>query len=106
MSFCQMMPEYNNTEKEIKSISSIIDQKLVEKFGERFNDLVSRALKSYENKTIDYELYTMNKDVLEKVLNTAETLRNETSEEKIKQEYKKHQAKYLYDTIRDYMRLN
>ena len=81
------MSEHNNIEKEIEKIRSIIDQKLVEKFGNRFNELVNRALKSYETRTIDYELYTMNKDVLEKVLKSVKTLRNETSSEKIKQEY-------------------
>lgn len=100
------MAEYNNPEEEIEAIRTVMDKKMIEKFGESFNDLVSRALKSYESNSIDHGLYTMNKDILSNVLETAQILRDETSEEKIKREYKKHQSRYLYDTIREYSMLN
>jgi len=103
------MLEYNSkeyNEEILKVVTTKVDKKLVEKFGQSFNKLVDRALRSYEKSTIDYDLFTMNKDVLNNILETAQILRDETSEERIKQEYKKHQARYLYDSIKEYSMLN
>lgn len=103
------MQKYNSKDhnkKILEEITKKIDKKIIKNFGDTFNELVKRALKSYEENAIDYDLFTINKNHLNKILETAHTLRKETSKEKIKKEYKKQQAKYLYDTIKEYSHYN
>ena len=96
---------YSGRKKHRKNIEKIgieMDKRINFIFGNRFNELINKAIKTIsKNEIPEPDLYGGKKN-LNNILNTIQIIRDETSSEKIINEYKKHQKKYVKKAVKEH----